>query len=219
MPGLKAVIFDMDGVIIDSEPMHVKIETNLFEKLGVEIQKSDHESYIGMPIEDLWTKVKNDFNLTNDVEELMENHRQEIYNYMSSTDLPVLPNVKKIITEVHEQNLKLAVASSSPKEIINLVVERLELKNSFNFLISGEEVTKGKPDPEIFIEAAKQLSVSPEECLVIEDSKNGVIAAKESGMKCIGFQNINSGSQDLSKADDIIDSMEKLTLTRIKNLF
>ena len=93
-----------------------------------------------------------------------------------------------------------------------MVVSKFELEDYFSCILSGEEVENGKPAPDIYVETAKKLGIVPEECIVIEDSKNGVMAAKEAGMKCIGFKNINSGEQDLSKADYIVNSIVEIKI-------
>ncbi|OWZ83859.1 HAD family hydrolase [Natranaerobius trueperi] len=215
---IKAVIFDMDGVIIDSEPIHIEIEKKLIKKMGIELDSKQHESYIGMTMEALWEQIRSDFKLNYSVEELVENHKKEVYNYLASSALPLFPNIKNLILESKQNNLETAVASSSPKKIIELVVNKLDINCFFDYLISGEQVQKSKPYPDIFLQTAKQLRVSPNQCLVIEDSSNGVKAAKAAEMKCIGFQNPNSGNQDLSVADFIINSKDEVTLKEIINI-
>jgi len=110
------------------------------------------------------------------------------------------------------------VASSSPKFFIETVLETLRIREYFKEILSGEEVQRGKPYPDIFLETAEMLRVNPQECVVIEDSTNGIKAALAAGMKCIGFINLNSGLQDLTSASIIVDSICKINYGLISNM-
>jgi HAD superfamily hydrolase (TIGR01509 family) len=109
----------------------------------------------------------------------------------------------------------LAVASSSHRRLVQYVLRKLEITRLFDLIISGEDVAHGKPDPEIFLMSAKRLKVRPAECLVVEDAKLGVEAAKEAGMKCLGYRNPHSGNQDLSKADIVTDDFSSLDVQKL----
>jgi len=126
--------------------------------------------------------------------------------------------VRNLLNEIKYSELKLALGSSSPKKLINEVISNFDLGNYFKIVRSGENVENGKPAPDLFLKISEELEIKPENILVIEDSHNGVKAAKKAGMNCIGFSNNNSGNQDLSIADLIIEDFSKLTLEQIKNL-
>lgn len=207
---IKAIIFDMDGVIIDSEPLHIKLERELFKNLGLNISHEEHLSFVGSTSHYMWDAVKNKYNLPYTVEELVEADRTKYLNYISSPEGSIKPidGVNELIKELHSCGLKLAVASSSPIDVIELVVKTLKLDKYFDVLVTGDYVDKSKPEPDIFLYAANKLGVKPDECVVIEDSYNGVQAAKKAGMKIIGFINPNSGKQDLSSADLLISSFK-----------
>jgi len=220
MAKLKAVIFDMDGVIIDSEPIYFEIERSLFDKLGVDISQKEHESFVGMTMEGLWEKITDQYQLEDTIEDLTRLHKDSVFQYMSEAkELPIVKYIKELIEELRNRKIKLALASSSPKKLIEIILAKLNLQDSFDLIISGEEVEKGKPAPDIFTEAAYRLDLNPNDCIVIEDSTNGVKAAKAAMMKCIGFQNINSGNQDLSLADITVDSIGEIDAKLLKNLF
>ena len=110
------------------------------------------------------------------------------------------------------------VASSSSKSTIHLIIEKLRLSTYFQFLVSGTEVANGKPHPDIFLKAAQLHNVSPENCIVIEDSQNGIMGAKRAGMTCVGFRNPGSGQQDLSEADIVIDDYNRKSIDSIIGL-
>ena len=112
--------------------------------------------------------------------------------------------------------MQTAVASSTTKPIIEVILKKLKLYDLFNIIISGDEVENGKPAPDIFLQAAARLSVKPLECVVVEDSYNGVKAAKSAGMYCLGYHNPNSGCQNISDADKIINSFANINIKDIK---
>ena len=114
--------------------------------------------------------------------------------------------------------IPIAIASSSPREFIEAVVKKIGIDQYFKILVSGEEIERSKPEPDIFLKAATLLNVSPTECLVVEDSKSGTIAAKKAGMKCIGYQNVNSGNQDLSNADFIVNDIKEIDIRKVSKL-
>ncbi|MFW2488996.1 HAD family hydrolase [Clostridium chromiireducens] len=207
---MKAVIFDMDGVIIDSEPIHFDVDLQTISELGGDISKEDLEKYVGTTNEYMYTDIKNKFNISKSLEEIIHYKVELTKKKIIELDLEPIEGIRELLKELKNKNINTAIASSSPRDFIELVVSKFKLENYIEYIISGEEVKHGKPDPDIYIETAKKLRVSPEECIVIEDSRNGVLAAKAAGMKCIGFQNVNSGNQDLSNADVIVHSITEV---------
>lgn len=216
---IKAVIFDMDGVIIDSEPIHIKLEEELFKSLGVEISEDEHLTFVGTSSYYMWRKVKEKFNLSQSVEELVEIDRKRYLEHVLKTgEIIPIEGITETVKKLFEKEYRLAVASSSPIDVIELVVKKLGIDNCFEVLVSGDYVKNSKPAPDIFLYAADKLKVKPHECVVIEDSYNGVHGAKKAGMKVIGFKNPNSGNQDLSEADFIVDSLGEELLEIIDEL-
>ena len=206
----KAVIFDMDGVIVDSEPMYFEIERDLFRYFKVNVSKEQHEAFVGTSLENMWDKLIKDNNLQDCKENIVGYHKKHVIKHMESLlELSPTKNVKEFLEDLKENDIKIGLASSSPKDLINIILNKLNMKNFFKIIVSGEEVEQSKPNPEIFFKAAQLLNVAPNECVVIEDSSNGVKAAKDAGMKCIGFLNLNSGKQNLEKADIIINEFPK----------
>lgn len=210
---LKAVIFDMDGVIIDSELLHVKIERELLEEFGGKISKEEHENLIGTTDYHMWSIFKERFNLEPSVDELIEIKKERFIQNIHKVKL--VDGFYEFMLKLYNKKYLLALASSNNRKIIDLIMEKFELDKYIKVSISGEEVVKGKPDPEIFLKAAKKLNVRPHNCIVIEDTSVGVAAAKSAGMKCTGFKNPNSGRQDLSKADLVVESFKEIDIERI----
>jgi HAD superfamily hydrolase (TIGR01509 family) len=130
-----------------------------------------------------------------------------------------MPGIVELLEYLNKSDIKTALASSSSIEVINIFISKVGLGHYFQQTISGDSVKRGKPDPDIFIHAAKELQEEPEDCIVIEDSANGVKAAKLAGMKCVGFRNANSGDQDLTLADMVIDDFREVNLEIIVALY
>ena len=216
----KCIIFDMDGVLINSEPLHFEFESILFKSLGIIVSEKLWHSFVGTNSRTMWTIVKNTFNLPQTISELLEAEHQGFLRFLKiQNPLTVINGVNGLLTRLKLNGYKMALASSSPREQISFILDSCNINEYFPVSISGDDVVKGKPDPEIFLKTAELTGVKPENCLVIEDSSNGVNAAIQAGMKCIGYKNPDSGNQNLTSADLIIDSFDRLTVTSVEKLF
>jgi HAD superfamily hydrolase (TIGR01509 family) len=129
--------------------------------------------------------------------------------------LEAITGIPELLLKLQKASIPTAVASSSPMEFIKVIINNLNLNNYFQFLLSGDEVEHGKPAPDIYLTAAKRLDVLPSDCFVLEDSHNGATAAKRAGMTCIGFQNPNSGKQDLSIADVLVNTITQIDIDKL----
>lgn len=214
---MKAVIFDMDGVIIDSEPLHQKVEEELLEDLGGTMTASDKEAFVGTTDYHMWSTMKERFNLSQSVEEMIDSKKERFLNQIHTIFL--VDGFKEVLTQLKEEGYLIALASSNNRRAVDQIVKQFDLAKDFELTMSGEDVTHGKPHPEIFLKTAEAMGVLPVNCLVIEDAKNGVKAAKAAGMKCIGLDNPNSGPQDLSEADIVLKDYQEFDLEAIKSLF
>lgn len=140
-------------------------------------------------------------------------------SFLEQSNYEAIEGIKELLEELKSFKVPIAIASSSPRIFIESVIKKIHIVEYFHNWISGEEVPKSKPEPDVFLKAAELLNVNPEKCIVIEDSKSGTIAAKNAGMKCIGFINTNSGNQDLSEADIVVDRISEISYKRMKELF
>jgi len=208
---LEAVIFDMDGVIIDSEPLHFQVDLDVLHGLNVKLVQHDLEPYVGMTNPEMWKLLKERHGLAESIEELIEIQLGQKLATLKTSDYEPIDGIPELLAALGEAEIKLALASSSPVRFIDAVLDKFGIAPRFMHRISGEEMEHGKPAPDIFLKAAELLNVSPAGCVVIEDSRNGVAAAKAAGMSCIGYRNVNSGEQDLSKADIVVDSIRAIT--------
>ena len=208
---MNCVIFDMDGVIVDSEIIHQKCEREMFDILGVPVSKEQHSSMVGRTDEDMWKQIGDWYDLPVTVEEAISMKKLLFLQYLEDDDsLKTVPYVTELIENLHSDGFLLALASSSSRTQIDYVIDKFNLRKFFSAIVSGDDVKEGKPHPGIFLKVSAILGINQESCIVIEDSVNGVTAAKAANMKCIGYINLNSGRQDLSKADIIVDSFNDL---------
>jgi beta-phosphoglucomutase-like phosphatase (HAD superfamily) len=201
----------MDGVIIDSEPLHQECERMIFCKLGIDVTQEQHNSLVGATDETIWSGIVEQFKLPVSVPEIIR-LKKSLYLALLKNEgnIRIVSHARELISGLVHQNYLLALASSSPMEQIDYILSETGFVRSFQAVVSGDDIQYGKPHPEIFLKAASLIGLKPDSCVVIEDSYNGVTAAKSAGMKCIGFQNPVSGIQDLSKADIIVHSLEEI---------
>ena len=208
---LKCVIFDMDGVIIDSEEIHKKAYYETFNSLGVDVSEELYKTMTGSSTINAFQKLVNHFNLDDIPEELVLQKRKCYVNYFENDPtLSLVNGVKELIQFLYKQNLTLVLASSSAMVNINRVFSRFDLNEYFTAKISGADLIASKPHPEIFEKAAILGGVSKEQCIVIEDSDNGIEAANKAGIYAIGYRNLLITDQTLKNADLIIKDYNKL---------
>ena len=211
---MKAVIFDMDGVLIDSEPLHFKGSRKVLKKFGNELTWDVYKKCIGTTMKKSMEIYIKEFKLDVPVDELMK-----------LCDNAFVEEVKKncVAKEGAYSLLKclvgritIALASSANESQIDMILKGLKIKQYFSIIISGEHFEESKPDPRVYIETAKNLQVNPRECIVIEDSEAGLHAAKDAGMKCVIVRTAYTKDSDMSRADHIIDSLNDFNLGWIK---
>jgi HAD superfamily hydrolase (TIGR01509 family) len=217
---IKTVIFDMDGVIVDTEPVHSYAYFQHFDELGIAVSKEVFTTFMGYSTRNTFQKLKALFPIDADVEDLIQRKRT-LFNdaFDSKEDLFLIGGVLELIQDLHQNGIQLILASSAAKVTIDRVFTRFNLHPYFTHLVSGEDFPNSKPHPAIF-EHAASLSFAPKNnCLVIEDSTNGVKAAKAAGIFCIGYNSKNSKQQDLSLADFVIDDFSQLNFTTLAKLY
>ena len=211
-------IFDMDGVLIDSEPAHQQIFKKVFEELNLEFSLSYHHTLVGMAAVPMWEKIRSDFNIQTNARELMNFHKEFMYVAIKELDIQVVPDVLPLLDRLQEMGIKMSLASSSAEKLIQHFVDKFNIRSKFDFLVSGESLTRSKPYPDIFLKVADLYNKKPDHFIVVEDSNNGVRAAKAAQMTCLGYNNPNSGQQDLSQADAIVSSFAQLNKEKLKQL-
>lgn len=204
------IIFDMDGVLLDSEPMHQEIIYETFQLEGIPFDKAYIQTLTGMSAFPMWEKVKRDAQRSESVEELIKFHRDYFFKRLPKVKVPLVPHVKDVLEKFKNEGKHLSLASSSGRKLIDIFTQQTNIAHYFEVIMSGDDVKYSKPNPEIFLKVAQWYGLPAGQFTVIEDSTNGVKAAKSANMKCIGFDNPLSGGQDLSQADRLIHSMQEL---------
>ena len=209
---MKAVIFDMDGVLIDSQPYHFKADIDTMAEYGVIKDQKFYEAFAGTLTDNRMRTLRDMFGLDVPAEELIEKREKMILDIMANEDIKPVSGIPELLRSIKALGLKTAVASSSGIELIKLVLDRLGIAVYFDSITSGNDVKRGKPSPDIFLLAAERIGVNPRDCFVVEDSENGVKAAKSAGMKALGYINPTSGYQCLDMADAVTDDFRKVDI-------
>jgi len=206
----------MDGVIVDTELVHRYSYYKQFGELNIEVPEEMYTSFTGLSTRNTFQKLKEHFQLEQEVEDLISRKRS-IFNdaFDSKEDLSLLEGVGDLIKDFHQNGMQLIVASSASKVTINRVFTRFNLHQYFTHIVSGEDFPQSKPNPAIFLHAAS-LSIAPKEnCIVIEDSTNGVKAAKAADIFCVGYNSFHSKDQDLTLADIVINHFDELNFEKV----
>lgn len=213
------VIFDMDGVIVDTEPLHKKAYYQHFGELGIEVDAELFSRFTGKSTRNVYQMIKEIFKIDTDVEVLIQRKRTIFYGLFDSDPaLQLLDGVEDLVKNLHSANFQLILASSAAKSTINRVFKRFDLFPYFSHLVSGEDFLESKPNPAIFIEAQRLSGNVKTSCIIIEDSTNGILAANRADIFCVGYKSANSKNQNYELADLVIQHFDELDPTRIADL-
>jgi len=208
---LKCVIFDMDGVIIDSEQLHKKAYYETFESLGLTVTEELYVTLTGSSTLNAFQRLKKHFNLDKNPEDLVLDKRKRYVNFFENDpNLHLVHGVEDIIKHFHKKGIVLILASSSAMVNINRVFDRFDLHQYFKAKISGADLKESKPNPEIFEKASVLSGFHKENCIVIEDSDNGIKAANDAGIFVFGYKNPLVDNQTLEKANAVINKFNEL---------
>lgn len=211
---IKAVIFDLDGLLIDSEPSWAEADKILLGKRGYVPTEEIFLKRLGTGIKQTIEIYKEEFGLTEDTQSLID-ERLILFFEILEKNLALMTGARELIAELYSANMKLAIASSGPYENnIDGIVNKLEIKKHFSVILTGEDAKNAKPAPDIFYLAVERLGISSRESLVLEDAPNGVIAGKAAGMTVYGVNKDKNIAKELKKAgaDEVFDSLSEITL-------
>lgn len=217
---LKAVLFDMDGVIVNTEPLHQKSYYRMFEDLNIEVPDELYTSFTGQSTMAICETLIDQLNLPLcplTLASIKRDHFTELFE--NDSDLDLMDGVLDLIQDYYRNGLTLVLASSATMENINTIFDRFNLNQYFVDKLSGADLKASKPHPEIFEKAALASGFERHECMVIEDSTNGVIAAHEAGIFCVAYDSIYSKDQDYSRADLVVKDFKAISYDRIFKKF
>ncbi|MFA7654306.1 MAG: HAD family phosphatase [Candidatus Magasanikbacteria bacterium] len=208
MNKFKAAIFDMDGILIDSMLYWIEADIEFLKTHGIELTDDMIKYFSGRSERENMCWLKKEFSLSHEIEHLLETRRQvtdKIYSHHTN----LMPGVENLISNIKKSGTKLAIASGAPMRQIQLAVNRFGWDKCFDKIVSPDHVDNiGKPDPAIYLHAAKLLGIEPNKCIVFEDAENGVVAAKRAGMYCVAIPDKRWSPGDFSQADLIAQSLE-----------
>jgi HAD superfamily hydrolase (TIGR01509 family) len=217
---LKAIIFDMDGVLVNSEPLHRKAYFDMFEEFNLNVSNRLYESFTGKSTSAICKELCEIFDLSISHEKLMLSKRKHFKTiFDNDPEFQMIDGALSLIKNYFYNNLTLILASSASMTNINRIFKKFDLDKFFKAKISGADLKESKPNPEIFIKAAKLSGFNKSECIVIEDSTNGVIASKSAGIYCIGFNSPNSKNQNYDKADLVVSNFNEIRFDYLNKNF
>lgn len=205
----------MDGVLVDSEPVHHIAYIQHFEELNINVDDDLYQSFIGSSTKNIYTRIKENFALSHSVPALISRKR-ELFNtaFEQSKSLALIDGVLDLIKELHQNNIQLIVASSSSYTNINTVFNKFGLQPYFSHKVSGEDFPESKPNPAIFNKAVELSQHQKKECIIIEDSTNGIIAANKAGVFVVGYKTEGS-NQNHETANLVISDFKELNYEKI----
>ncbi len=214
---LEAVLWDLDGVIADTGTYHCRAWQYTFGKRGVSFTEEFFMRHFGQRND---TIIRDTVGTDISQEELdiIADEKEATYRRLVAENIKSLPGAIELIESLNKQGIKSAIASSAPPENIRVIIGGLGIEDYFQAIAYGQEVTEGKPSPQIFLLAAEKLETEPGNCVVIEDAIAGIAGARQAGMKCVAVTNSHSRNS-LKEADLVVDTLETVNISNLAGLF
>ncbi len=212
-----AVIFDVDGVLIDSYHPHLLSWQALGREIGTPITEAMFHRTFGRTsreaLEEFFGR-----DLPPDRIRRLDERKEELYRLIIRDDFPPMPGAARLIDDLHQAGVKIAAGSSGPRLNVELVLELLERRERFDAVVTGDDVTRGKPDPQVFLLAARRLGMAPDRCLVVEDALPGLAAARAAGMKAVAITGTAQVDELAAASDQVIDRLEEITPETLRRI-
>lgn len=205
-----AVIFDMDGVLVDGEPLHFAIARRILADEGVEFSMADYQRYLGTTLEHTWADLSARYSLARGYEDYAARYHREVTRSYEQ-DAELLPGAADLLQRLRGRGLPIALASSSDRVWVDAAIHGLGIAARFHATVAGDEVSAGKPDPEIYLAAAAKLGVEPAACIAVEDAPAGIASARAAGMAVVAVRTEMTAGLEL-EADRIIDRLDQFEL-------
>lgn len=213
--GPKAVIWDMDGVIVDTASIHYGAWRDAFARWGIAYTEELFRRSFGQRNDTIIGRAMGE--VSPELIKAISEEKESLYRQRAPCHLRPLPGALGLLRALREQGFRMAIASSAPMENIEMVMSSLNIRDCFDALVSAREVHKGKPDPEVYLVAAQKLGVIPQRCVVIEDAVAGVEGARAGGMKAIAVTNTHP-REKLAQADLVVDSLKEVDAAMVGRL-
>ncbi len=212
---IKAIIWDMDGVLINSEPYHIQAEIKTFRRYKIRLTSPIAKEYFGLRTIDYFKALSRRFRIDLPIDKMLKEHRKNLEFYFKNI-IPLTLHAKETLRVLHNY-YSMGLATSTIKALAELVLGKYSLLSYFAIEVYGDEVKYGKPNPEVFLKTAFRLRVHPHDCVVIEDATNGIEAARKAQMKVIAYKSRHNTKEDFSRADDIVGDLSDIP-ERLKKL-
>jgi len=210
---IDAVVFDLDGVLVDSEPVHFRAVNRALAPYGVTIDEAEYRSFIGMGAVATWDAWRASHGIAASTPELIAANTTARVEEIT-LGVPAIADAVALARELHRAAWPLAIASSSTRAVIDALLQALDLDAVFDVRVSGEDadVAHSKPAPDVYLAAAARLGIAPARCVAIEDSAPGVLSATRAGMLCVAVPNRWTAHQDFGDADVVLESLRYFPL-------
>ena len=212
---MDAFLFDMDGVLVDTQQYHSRALQQVLAAVGLDVSMTELSQYAGTKRGETFVGIAAKRGIMLPVNQLCDRKDEIFAQMIAQADLQPIDGIPALLQQLQTAGVKMAIASSSSESFIAYIVDQLGIRPYFAALLSGEKLPRSKPDPAIYELAAQAVGAAPEHCVVLEDAALGVQAAKAAGTYCIGYVNPHSGQQDLSHADEIVRSIRDIRIERL----
>lgn len=213
---IKAVIWDMDGVIVDTVTYHSHAWQHILQQRGVSITEEEYKGFFGQR-NDTIIRSKIGDDISDEEMDKIAIEKEEYYHKLIEGKLQPLPGAVELIKALSAHGFSMAIASSAPKTTIELLLKDLDVWQYFAVDVAGREVAEGKPSPQIYLLAAEKLGADPQDCIVIEDALAGITGAKKANMKCLAVATTHP-HEKLIEADLVVNTLEEVTVSIIEKL-
>lgn len=213
-----AAIFDIDGVLIDSYQAHLQSWQALTEDTGRAMTEEEFTRTFGRTSREVIAAVWPEKQFSDERIASLDRKKEAAFRDMITRDFPAMPGARELIRSLHEAGFDLAVGSSGPPQNVEMILERLGVDLWLQAVVTGADVERGKPDPQVFQIAAERLAKPPEQCVVIEDAPDGIRAGHAAGMAVVALVSTGHDRQSLSHADLVVDALEELSPQRLRKL-
>ena len=212
----KLVIFDMDGVLVDSEPLYFQVEKAVMENLGIKLTQKEQENFVGISPKVMWNEILQRYQIDISLDDVLHIYYSNLKLALEKSTLAPMQNVELFIKKLLKYQIDFCLATSSSSTVSQEILEQIGLKSYFKTIITSDDVINSKPAPDLFLKTLQKFRIKPAEAVLIEDSYNGVLASVLAGVDCIGYCNDYKNNQDLSQANylvhnfkDLIESIEE----------
>lgn len=209
---IKAVLFDLDGTLVESMSMWGDIDVDYLKKFHIPVPEGLQKAIEGLSMYQTAVYFKENFAIEDSLEDIMDEWNRMAYQKYT-TEIPLKPGVRAFLDVLKSKNIPCGIATSNSRILTEAILKSHQVENYFSVMVTGDEITNGKPDPEVYLEAARKLGVAPEHCLVFEDIPFGIMAGKRAGMTVCAVEDdysMNDMEEKIRLADFYIKSYEEL---------